>query len=347
MANLTQASKQLFCRSDDECFASLSDLLAHCRREKERSLDRWHAPALVRPGVRAGELVLNAGTDGAFLLNDWSFNQLCHISGVSKETINRLTAETARQVFEETFPRGNKPFQFFTADDQVRSIHGASYTRLFNADLLTMLSEFAVDFQPPQRATDRIAGERGGTGLYCGEQDLFAFLIDPTGWTEIGGEAFAPGFFVWNSEVGRRSVGISTFWFQAICQNHIVWDAVEIVEFTRKHTAKVHDCLADIRRILEALVQKRDARKDGFVRVIKAAMETTLGNDADEVLQVLGKQGITQSLAKQALELARGQGRFTIFSVVDALTRIAGELKHAGDRVTADQKASRLLEMAV
>jgi len=58
--------------------------------------------------------------------------------------------------------------------------------------------------------------------LYCGEQDLFAFLIDPTGWVEMGdGEAFAPGFFLWNSEVGRRSVGVQTFWFQAVCANHV------------------------------------------------------------------------------------------------------------------------------
>ena len=60
----------------------------------------------------------------------------------------------------------------------------------------------------------------GATGLYCGEQDLFVFLIDPVGWAEIDGEAFAPGFFVWNSEVGKRSVGIQTFWFQQVCANH-------------------------------------------------------------------------------------------------------------------------------
>ena len=52
-----------------------------------------------------------------------------------------------------------------------------------------MLQEFAVDFQPPQK------GLNGATGLYAGEQDLFCFLIDPDGWAEIEGEAFAPGFF--------------------------------------------------------------------------------------------------------------------------------------------------------
>jgi hypothetical protein len=34
-----------------------------------------------------------------------------------------------------------------------------------------------------------------------------------------------------------------------------------------------------------------------------------------------------------------------VFSVVDALTRIAGELKNAGDRAEADQKASMLLSL--
>lgn len=346
MQNLKRAHNELFSRTVDEAFASLTRLHRHCQREKEQSLDRWHPPPAIVPNAEAGGLELSLGSDGVFLLNDWSFGQLCHFAGVSKETVNRLSAETARTVFAETMPRGNKPLQVFTDEGRVRSIHGVSYTRLYNADLLAMLSEFAVDFQPPQKAADCISGEHGGTGLYCGEQDLFAFLIDPTGWTEIDGEAFAPGFFVWNSEVGKRSIGIETFWFQAVCQNHIVWDAVEVVEFTRKHTANVHECLGDIRRIVEGLVAKRDERKDGFARVIKKAMQTKLGGDADEVMEALAKQGVTKTLAKRALELAREQGRFTIFALVDALTRIAGEEKNAGDRVNADQKAAKLLALA-
>ena len=57
---------------------------------------------------------------------------------------------------------------------------------------------------------------------------MFAFLIDDSAWVEIGGEQFAPGFFVWNSEVGRRTIGVETFWFQHVCANHIVWDAIEL-----------------------------------------------------------------------------------------------------------------------
>ena len=142
----------------------------------------------------------------------------------------------------------------------------------------------------------------GGTGLYRGEQDLFCFLVDPTGWVEIGGEAFAPGFFVWNSEVGRRSVGVQSFWFQAVCCNHIVWDAVEVTEFTRKHVGDVSDALPEIRRAIEQLVARRDERKDGFASVIRRAMETKLGGDAEEAMKVLSGSGITRQLAKKPFQ---------------------------------------------
>ena len=343
MATLMKAHEQLFRRGPDECFPTLEALLGHCQSERERSTDRWRPPSSLAP-VANGSLRLDLGEGTApYVLNDWSFTQLCGLAGVSKDTVNRLSPDTAGRVLRETLPRGNKPLQFYTEETVIRSIHGTTYTRLYNADLVAMLGDFAVDFRPPQKAG---AVNTDGTGLYCGEQDLFAFLIDPTGWTDIDGQAFAPGFFVWNSEVGKRTVGVSTFWFQAVCRNHIVWDATDVTEFTRKHTGKVGEALDDIRRIIEGLVAKRDARKDGFARVIRKAMETALGEDADEALKALNRHGITRTLAKRALEIAERQGRFTVFAVVDALTRIAAEAEFAGERTESDQKAGQLLALA-
>jgi hypothetical protein len=341
MSNLKRAHVELFRRNADECFSSLRDLGEHCRKQKEQSFDRWHLPQAIRPRpLTLDRLLLEAGGDGAFTMNAWSFGQICQLAKVSKDTVNRLSAETASRVFEETLPGGKKPLQLLTEGESLRSIHGTAYMRLHNADLIAILHEFATDFGPPQKAMN------GGTGLYCGEEDMFCFLIDPLGWVEINGEAFAPGFFVWNSEVGKRSLGIETFWFQAVCQNHIVWDAVEVVEFSRKHTAKVHESLSEIRRIIEALVQKRDERRDGFAKVVRKAMETRLGDDAEEVAEVLVKAGIGHAVGKKALEVAQQQGRFTIFALVDALTRLSGEMKNAGERTEADQKAGRLLQLA-
>ncbi len=336
MQNLTDASVELFRRGPDECFDSLQSLWDKCFADKQAAADRYVEPARVAPIVEGSRLVIGVDDD-SFGLNDWSFGQMCRLANVSKDTLNRLQPHTAATVLAETLPGEGKPLQVHTLGDKARAIHGTSYTRLYNVDLLAVVREFATDFQPPQ------AGLEKRTGLYCGEQDMFCFLIDPTGWAEINGEAFAPGFFVWNSEVGRRSIGIKTFWFQKVCQNHIVWDATEVVEFTRKHTANVHDALREIREILARLVEKRDQRRDAFVQVIGKAMTERLGSDADDVMKVLQRHGVTRGLAKEALDIAEAQGAFTIFAVVDAITRLTARMKFAGDRAEADQKAGSLL----
>ena len=340
MATLTKAHRQLFSRAPDERFATFSDLWEHCHNQQKLSRNTWHRPQDLEPVSRDGVLDLYVGNGRPLTLNDWSFTQLCSLAGVSKETVNRVSADTAKRVLEETLPRGEKPFQVYSLDGRARSVHRLSYTRLYNVDLLSTVMEFATDFQAPQETAD------GATGLYCGEQDLFCFLIDPLGWTEIEGEAFAPGFFLWNSEVGRRSVGVQTFWFQAVCQNHIVWDAVEVVEFSRKHTTNVGEALDEVRRIVERLTKRRDKRKDAFARVMAKAAAEKLGDSVEEILPLLQKYGIARRLASDALKVAQEQGRFTVFAVVDALTRLSADLPYAGDRTDADAKAARLLELA-
>ena len=253
----------------------MKELHDHCRQERHYSRDHWQRPQLLMPSVHEDGLQLTLETGEHVNLTDWSFSQLCRLSGMSKETVNRFHPETAKMAFRDTLPSGDKPIQLLTTGQSVRSLHGVSYTRLWNSELLEVVRDVATDFQPPQTAFN------GGTGLYCGEQDMFCFLIDPTGWVEIDGEEFAPGFFVWNSEVGRRSLGMQSFWFQRICQNHIVWDATNVVEFTRKHTASVREGLNDIRDHIRSLVAKRDSRRDAFAGVLRKAMQTRLGSDSE------------------------------------------------------------------
>lgn len=341
MANLTMASRELFERSPDERFESLHDLYQHCLKQKERSRDIWQPPEAFAPCVEGDTLTLGLGDDGSFHLNHWAFSQLCRLCGVARDTIVRLSPETASRAIQETMPAGKKPLQVLTGDHLMRSIHGIAYSRLWNIELVSMLREFATDFEPPPK------GAGGATGLYCGEEDMFCFLIDPAGWIEIADQPFAPGFFVWNSEVGRRSVGVQTFWFQAVCQNHIVWDAVEVVEFTRKHTGNVAESLITIRQIIEKLVAKRDARKDEFAKVVAKAMREKVGADGDEAMTFLYKHGISRSMVKKAVAMIAAQGGpFSLWSLVDALTQLTREIRFAGDRMEADEKVSKLLSLA-
>ena len=130
------------------------------------------------------------------------------------------------------------------------------------------------------------------------------------------------------------------------CSPITIWDAVEVIDFSRKHTANVRDALTQVRQLIEQLVTRRDERRDGFANVVRKAMQTKLGQDNEEAMKVLTQHGITRSLATEALKIAEQQGRLTIFAVVDALTRIAGKMKNAGDRTAADTKSASLLALA-
>jgi hypothetical protein len=342
--NLTHASRQLFTRTADERYQSLADLLRATTDIKSRCVNTAIPRSHLRPFIQASYLSFERSGQAPIRLNDWSFTQLCQLAGASKDTVNRLKPDTAAQVFMDLLSSPDErpeTLQTLVFDNRiVRSLNGSGYRRLWNPDLVAMLMEYATDFTPPQK------GFNGATGLYAGEQDMFCFLIDPTGWVEIQGEAFAPGFFVWNSEVGRRSVGIATFWFQSVCSNHIVWDATEITEYTRRHTGDVDTAFTEIRRIIEALVSNRDSRKDAFASVIAKAMKTRYGHDAQDVTEQLVDAGFVKTLAKRAAAIAEKKGCFSVWAVVDALTQMSREHAFAGSRNEADAKAARLLALA-
>jgi hypothetical protein len=343
MTNLTQASHELFSRPADERFESLAELANHCQTMKDRSRRLKEPSATFSLEALDGRINLRINDYPPFAMNDWSFSQLCGFSKVAKETVNRLQPKTAAQVLTETLRdrcEDDLDMQALVYNDTlVRSVNGERYRRLWNIDLVQTLQEFAVDFTPPPK------GFNGATGLYAGQQDMFVFMIDPTGWTDIGGETFAPGFFVWNSEVGRRTVGISTFWFQSVCGNHICWDATDVSEITRRHTGRVRETLAEIRQAIEQLVQKRDERKDGFAKVVQKAMQTAYGQDSEESLRFLTQAKFTRTLATKAVEIAQHSGKLTIWSMVNALTQLARESKFAGNRAELDCQASSLLDL--
>ena len=112
MSNLTRAHQELYRRFADERFASHRELREHCQHERKFSSDCWDLPqSLDRRSVQ-DRVTVRLGDDGSFLMNDWSFSQLCRLSGVNKGTLNRLSSDTAGRALRETLPAADKPFQF-------------------------------------------------------------------------------------------------------------------------------------------------------------------------------------------------------------------------------------------
>ena len=111
MVNLTRASRELFSRAPDERFDSFDVLLAHCHERKFGAIEHWHPSHDIRLEDKDGRLLmrLDQAEDTALSLSDWSFSQLCKLCEVHKETVNKLTTETAALVFRDALPRSRKP----------------------------------------------------------------------------------------------------------------------------------------------------------------------------------------------------------------------------------------------
>jgi hypothetical protein len=67
-----------------------------------------------------------------------------------------------------------------------------------------------------------------------------------------------------------------------------------------------------------------------------------------ETAKALAGRNISSKMVKEAVEsVARDSGRFTVFNLVDALTRATRDTRHAGDRIEQDARIGALLSLAV
>ncbi len=57
MQNLTRASRELFRRTPDETFPSLSALVSHCRDQREQGEDHWIPPMALYAGNRNSSIM--------------------------------------------------------------------------------------------------------------------------------------------------------------------------------------------------------------------------------------------------------------------------------------------------
>jgi hypothetical protein len=336
MTDRARSRHRLFRRGPDKRFTTFDDLAFHCRQVRHTSRFCWETPARL---TITSDLKLAIG-DAQLALNDWSFGQLCGLAGLDKGTLNRLTPRMASYVLQRMLPPTERPWEILATWGTVRAIHALSYAPLWNSELISVLREFASVWRPPQPCSHK------SSDLFCGEQDMFCFLIDAAGSVEIAGEEFVPGLVAWNSEVGRRPLGIRAFWYQRGCQNHLLWDPLYTIPRVRRHSGDVRQGLDQIRRVIEALERRRSERRDEFVRVVRKAQRLRLGHQPDEVLVRLLELGFDPRLARRAVDTVLSEGRLTIFAVAESLTRLSHAQAYVAERTALDTKAASLLTLA-
>ena len=295
----------------------------------------------------------------------WSFGQLCSLAspGNSPASYFRETRMPASMIadclnYNLRFTRGVEDVGvLLTRGDEfseLRSVNGPNYGRVYDADVVDAL---VARFGDGVTGQWRVPGEFGkavnvtkdNTTLYASDRDMFVFLADEENRIEIPNRragrfgSFARGFFVWNSEVGKTTLGAGFFLFDYVCCNRIVWGADQYTEVRIRHTKGAPDrWLEEVTPVLDEYSR---ASAKPVVEAITHAQEKRLGDELDAFLaNRFGKRMVPA--IKAIHETEEGRPIETLWDVTVAATAHARQLSNNDTRIEIERAAGEVLKLA-
>lgn len=365
MTELMQASRQWAVRPPDERFNNLDTLLAFTQQQRERS----RATAVssrkleARPVEYDNASLMIVGPDGAPTNpSHWAFGQLCSRVKAPAAYLRRLPSPMAADCINYGLQqRGPEDIGALLRSEKdsaptLAAATGPNYGRVWNADVVQALRDRFGDgvtgeFTVPGEFGRAVEVTKDNTTLYASDRDMFVFLADERNRIEIpnrrGGQpgSLARGFFVWNSEVGDKTLGIATFLFDYVCMNRIVWGATHIEEVKIRHTASAPDKFVE--EVLPAVKAYSESSTEGIRTAIENARAARL-DDEDRVLEFLAKRfNKTRAKAINAAHIEEeGRPIENLWDATVAVTAVARNAKYQDARVDMEREGGKIMALA-
>ena len=365
MTTLMQASHQWATRPDDERFTSLDELLAHTKHQ--RSISRGmalpsraiSAAPIADDPTRRGLVVL--GPDGAATLpTNWAFGQLASRVGAPAGYLRTLPADLVADALNYgLFKRPVEDMGVLLRQNggaELAAVTGPNYGRIWNSDVVEALRNrfgdgVTGDFTVPGEFGKAVEVTKANTTLYASDRDMFVFLADEKHRIEVPNRrngqpgSLARGFFVWNSEVGSKTLGIGTFLFDFVCMNRIVWGAEGYQEVTIRHTISAPDrFVEEVAPAIEAYAHKSTT---SITEAVEAARSKRI--EPDKVDEFLRKRFTrAQAIGIKAAHLADEDRPIeTLWDVTVGATAYARGIKYQDDRVDIERIAGKVMASAL
>lgn len=365
MTTLNQASTQWSTRPEDERFTSLTALAEHAENARQNSSAKVLATRAISAAPVEGNdkgLVV-VGPNGAPVApTHWAFGQLAQRAGAPAAYLRNLPAPIAADCIN--YGLGSRDVEDIgillrkeNGLAQIAAVTGPGYGRVWNAVIARALVDRFGDgvtgaFKVPGEFGQDVPVTKQNTTLYASDRDMFVFLADEKHRIEMPNRrdgklgTLARGFFVWNSEVGAQTFGVSTFLFDYVCCNRIVWGAEDVKEIRIRHTSSAPY------RWVEEVAPAIEKYAESSVKSITEAIETArahklIGGLANEnaVAEFLVKR-FTRSQAKaiEAAHLAdEGRPIETMWDAVVGVTAYARSIPYQDERVAIEREAGKMM----
>lgn len=351
--NLYDAHRQWAIRPPDERFPNLEALYAFTRARKECSRERLkpfnQVKLLVDPD---GEIAMNGDSPKANLTN-WAFGQLCANLGAPAKYLRTLPPEVVQDCLEYGLRNSGEQCKILTRSNPIpgdseefltSAFTGPGYGRIWDADVVENLMK-AAEGSTWHVPLAKSSFGSGNSGLYASDRDMFVFMVNDENPVEVGNVKLGRGFFCWNSETGSATFGLTTFLYNYVCGNHIVWGAEEVSELKIIHRNHAPDRFySQALPVLNRFVENRfvDVRiKD----TIGHAMTLAVGETVDRALEWFKDRPFTNKEVTEAWNtgIAEGEDVKTVWGMIQGFTAYARTLSHTDKRVNLERRAGALL----
>lgn len=384
--NLDTASREWATRPDDERFSNLADMAAKLRARRERCVEALvPSMALTVAPTTDGDLGVVGPTGQTARFTNYSFGQMCRRAAAPAEYLATLPADLAARNLNSGLQRrgadGGKDVNLLLMQPngdptyRLRSAMTEVYDRAWDDRLLDGLQDLQTKGWrvPPARpcrsgqagsrpatADDVLDGERfdlsvnvGDTiapaGLYAGDRDMFVFMVNERVRVQDGTPGgLSRGFFLINSEVGLRSVGLVTFLYRHVCGNHIVWDARDVNNVRLPHVGQNVEGRA-LRMIPAAVDRHLNLAASIDEERIRRAQRHELGKDQKDVVRAARiKTDLSARVLDAAYERSEqdGENPRSAWGLAQGVTRLSQSQSFAGRRTELDVAAGELLRVA-
>lgn len=390
--NLMDAHRQWASRPADERFWNLDELIERtsaCHRSSHEIVVDATELKVVSDGT--GLQLVGGGLNGPARFTHWSFGQLSRLAGAPADYLRTLDGDLASECLNRGLQKRSESGKAGshvlvrnagTANQTVGAMLSNGYSRIWNHDVVRRLVSLEQSGWrvPPARPAShddprarpatqadvlqdqdnagglavRVGDMIAPAGLYASDRDCFVFMINENARIDAGGgdSGLARGFFMSNSEVGDCAFRLTTFLYDYVCSNHILWGASNVQEVRIVHRGRANDrWVGDLRRSLDQYSQTSAAVE---TRLITAAMRLSFGASKEEVVQKLHKMGLTTIRnAEAALKWAEVDSDLrrnsfsplSVWGIVCGLTRVSQQSAFTDERVAIDRAAGKLMSM--
>ncbi len=366
----SSVSSQWFSRPHDQRFLNLNDLADHVRARSDTALQNIIDVQDIRVNASMNdpEKLMLAFNDTEVAPTNWSFGQLSSLSGAPAGYLRKLPSAIAAINLQYGLQNlRSENAKLYYNENQLLAATGVEYGRVHDHELVSAVQRIAGNGVSDTRwkvpgAIDWTNGTYNPfvdptldtTTLYASDRDVFMFLVDDTHPIEIGTlpngdpDLVFRGFYVWNSEVGSKTLGISTFLLRGVCQNRNIWGQQDKQSMSIRHSKNAPQRFAS--EVGPALVEYSNQSELGVLVDINKAREAIVATTDDDRVQFLGKNGFSAKQAKKIIETVIQEEDIkprSVWDFVQGITAVARSIQNTDDRLDLERTAGKLMEKVI